>query len=426
MAILRARVIRAEVNIENLATRLSLATTLDQNMTEIIDRHPGLAETFSGAVAVRFVEIAVQYRRPGRDGEETLDFTLSDRNTCSLHSLEDPFQIALGHRLLREWKIYRDGRPPEPSESIKALPALLALWDMGTERITGAWLKKRGIDPSVLIELGFLVHDGWADDDLLDDDDGIGQQVAEVVVRPEGVDLRPSVGQDAPGGAPEAYHVYRVRDGWVAQHLREQVASYLDRPAVEEISRNLLSLGTLRIDDRDVPIYLVRGIRDDRVRAAVDTELRARHQLGIGLVLQAGRMAGSCFAANVLSPLVDHIDRSTQKITLSVDGLRTVFRRNRLLAAGGQTVELVRSGKHAATLSVPKKGTIFISGKHRVDALERLVDAHNKGATPMATADLKAGLKDQSLSNMFGQPLWSKLKADFLRSPRNGLWEIAT
>lgn len=46
---------------------------------------------------------------------------------------------------------------------------------------------------------------------------------------------------------------------------------------------------------------------------------------------------------------------------------------------------------------------------------------------PMATEDLVKGVaEDQSMSNIFKQALWNKLKADFLRSPKKGLWEIAT
>jgi hypothetical protein len=55
-----------------------------------------------------------------------------------------------------------------------------------------------------------------------------------------------------------------------------------------------------------------------------------------------------------------------------------------------------------------------------------MVDAHNAGPMPMATEDLVRGIADdQSLSNIFKQPLWNKLKDDFLRSPGKGQWEIA-
>jgi hypothetical protein len=95
------------------------------------------------------------------------------------------------------------------------------------------------------------------------------------------------------------------------------------------------------------------------------------------------------------------------------------------LAQGGQTVHLQRTGDNAGRLSVPGKGSIDITGENRLRVIERLVNAHNGGPALMATGDMVKGIEDQSLSNIFKQPLWNKLKADFVRSPKQGLWEIA-
>lgn len=426
VVILRAQVIRADISIGNLANRLSLSTTIDQDISTIIEGQPGLLRIFERAVAIRFVEIAVRYRRAGRDEAQTIDFTLTDRNTSSLLSLDDHFERVLGHRLLRQWNILRDGRAPSDAESMAVIPALLAIWDIGAERVSGAWLMDRGVDPGLLTELGFLVPAGWEGDDLIDDEDEVGLVAAEVVVRPEGIDLKVADGQVAPGGDLDRYRIYRVRDGWVAQHLQTRLGETLDTPAVEELTANLLYLGTLEVDGRDVPIYLTRGLDREKVRSAVDTELRARPNLGIGLVLQAGNAPGPCLAANVLTPLADQIDNDQSEIALVADRLRSVFRRHRILARGGQTVELTRAGENIATLFVPGKGSIDIKGENRIEVIQRLVDAHNAGPMPMATEDLvKEIAEDQSLSNIFKQPLWNKLKADFLRSPGKGAWEIA-
>ena len=434
----RVKVIRADISIGNLANRLSLSTTIDQDITEIIDSQPGLEKTFERAVAIRFVEIAVRYRRAGKDAAQTLDFTLTDRNSSSLLSLDDPFQRVLGHRLLRHWKILREGRAPDERESMAVMPALLDIWDIGADSVTGAWLEARGVDPGLLNVLGFLVPAGWEGDDLIDDEDQVGLVAAKVIVRVEKddaeekdlqvADLKVSDGQVTPSGNPELYRIYRVRDGWVAQHLKERLRKVLDVPAVEELSDHLLYLGTLNIDGGDVPIYLARGLDREKVRSAVDTELRARHNLGIGLVLQAGNAAGPCLAANVLTPLTDQIEESQSEIALVADKLRSVFRRDRLLARGGMTVGLTRSGDDIATLFVPGKGTIDIKGENRIQIIQRLVDAHNNGPMPMSTKDLVKGIaEDQSLSNIFKPPLWDKLKANFLRSlGAKGPWEIAT
>lgn len=422
----RAQVIRADISIGNLANRLSLSTTIDRDISEIIDSQPGLPGIFERAVAIRFLEIAVRYRRAGRDEAQTLDFTITDRNTSSLLSVDDPFERVLGHRLLRHWKILRDGRSPSSAESLEVIPALLAIWDMGSDRVSGNWLLDRGVDPGLLTELGFLVPAGWEGDDLIDDEDEVGPVAAKVIVRPEGAELRIADGQEAPGGNPDRYRTYRVRDDWVVQHLKTRLGQVLDVPAIEKLTDHLLYLGTLGVDGGNVPIYLARGLDREKVRSSIDTQLRARDNLGIGLVLQAGNGPGPCLAANVLTPLADQIDNEQSEIALVAEKLRSVFRRHRILARGGQAVELTRVGKNIATLFVPGKGSIDIKGENRIDVIKRLVDAHNAGPMPMATEDLVKGIaEDQSLSNIFKQPLWDKLKANFLRSPGKGRWEIA-
>jgi hypothetical protein len=433
----RTQVIRADISIGNLANRLSLSTTINQDISEIIDSQPGLPKIFERAVAIRFVEIAVRYRRAGRDDAQTLDFTLTDRNTSSLLSVDDPFERVLGHRLLRHWNILHEGRAPGDEESMAVMPALMAIWDIGAEKVTGAWLLDRHVDPDLLIDLGFLVPAGWEGDDLIDDEDEIGPITAEVVVRVEKgdavtgdskvADLNVTEGHVTPGGNPNRYKMYRVRDGWVAQHLKTRLEQVLDLPAIEKLTDHLLYLGTLGVDGGDVPIYLARGLDREKVRSAVDTELRARHNLGIGLVLQAGNAPGPCLAANVLTPLADQIDIDQSEIALVADKLRSVFRRHRILARGGQAVELTNSGENMATLFVPGKGSIDIKGENRIAIIQRLVDAHNTGPMPMATKDLVKDIaEDQSLSNIFKKPLWDKLKANFLKShgPR-GPWQIA-
>lgn len=127
VSVLRAQVIRAEVSIGSLANRLSLATSIDEEFSSLVKEQPGLASIFARAIAVRLVEIAVRYRRSDRDNEETLDFTLTDRNTSSLLSLDDPFERVLGHRLPRHWNILRDGRAPTDAETREVIPALLSL-----------------------------------------------------------------------------------------------------------------------------------------------------------------------------------------------------------------------------------------------------------------------------------------------------------
>lgn len=425
VAIDRARVIRADISIRNLANRLSLSTTIDQDIREVIESQPGLQKIFERAVAIRFVEIAVRYRRAGRDEPQTLDFTLTDRNTSSLLSLEDSFEQVLGHRLLRHWAILCEGRAPTRSDAMAVMPALLAIWDMGADKVDGAWLLDRGVDVSLLIELGFLVPAGWEGDDLLNDEDDIGPVAAKVVNRPEQTELEMVDGQVSPAGNPERYRVYRVRNEWVAQHLRTRVGDVLDNPGVEQLADDLLYLGTMSIDDREVPVYLARRLDREKAREVVDTALRSRSNMGTGLVLDAGDPVGKCLATNVLTPLAQHVAEDQNEIALVADRLRAVYRRDRVLANGGQSVELDRNGRNLATLTVPGKGSIVINGANRIEVIDRLVKAHNAGKGPVPTEVLVKGMEGQSLANIFKSGVWKKLKADFVRPVGRGNWEIA-
>ena len=80
----RARVIRAEISVGHLGNRLSLSTTINDDIDTLIDRLPGLRTIFQRSVAIRFIEIAVRYARQGEADDRTLDFTISDQNSCSL------------------------------------------------------------------------------------------------------------------------------------------------------------------------------------------------------------------------------------------------------------------------------------------------------------------------------------------------------
>lgn len=422
--ILRAQVIRAEVSVKNLANRLALSTSISQDFSEVVESQPGLAKIFERAVAIRFVEIAVRYRRSGSMEEKTLDFTITDRNSSSLLSLDDPFEREMGHRLLRHWGILQEGQAPTKAEATAVLPSILALWDIGAEKVTGAWLVSRGVDAGLLVKLGFLAPIGWEDIDLVDDDDQ-HETDARIFASSENAALGPSEGQVAPGTSVETYRLYRVRDRWVEEHLREQIVGVLDAPYVEEIGSDLIALGTMEIDDRAVPVYLARALNNERVRAEVDTALRTRSNLGLGLVIQAGNSAGACLAGNVLTPAISHVPVGSSELALNAETLRTVFRRNRVLAMGGQSVALAKTGENSGTLYIPGKPSIDILGKNRLVVIQRLVDAYNAGPVPVATRDLQAGIEGQSLQNIFGSVLWKKLQSEYVRSPRTGAWEIA-
>lgn len=417
--------IRLDASIGRLSNRLSISTTVGQSISDLIDGQPGLDKIFARAVAIRFVEIAVRYRRVGQSGDQTLAFTISDGNTTSLMSVNDPFQQALGHRLLRAWGILTEGRAPAEADVRVLLPAILALWDTNADQVVGAWLATRNLDAKALIDLGFLVAQGWDDTDLVEDEDGVGVQEANVDVGANRIDLGLTLGQDATATNPDQYRRYRVRSDWVLQYLKSTISVQFGRKEVDVITSNLFALGELRVSDRTVPVYLVRQLGDERLQAETDSALRALSDRGIGLVLDAGRRAGYTLAANVRLSLVHYIGTEAPEHVIDREPLHAAFARHRNLAAGGEAVELTMTGENSGTLSVPGRGTIEVTGKNRLVVIRRLVDAHRSGAGAQKTEDMIKGFGEQSLSNIFGSVLWKKLRSGFLRSSGKGKWKIA-
>jgi hypothetical protein len=422
-------VLKAEISVWHLGNRLSLSTTINDDIDALIDRLPGIRVIFRRAVAIRFVEIAVRYICSSETTERTLNFSISDQNSCSLLSLPDERERILGHRLLRSWKILRELRQPNQTELKCVIPVLLELWDSGFDVVPGSWLRQRGIEEALLTAPGFLEPVGWEDVDLIDDDDA---GVADAKVLTEKFDhgvrayLQPTVGQEIAAGDAGRYRKFRVNQDWLIEHVRSALSDTLDAPFVEVLSQDLVYLGSLTVDDASVPIYLARRLNDPKALAASDHLLRGRGDQGTGIVLSAVKAPFRCLAANVLSPLQHHLEAADQAATISPETLRTAFRSNRYLARGGQAVELIWDGGKTGELFVPGKGSIQIVGENRLKVIDQLVKAYKSGTKAVKTADLTKDFGGQALKNIFGKSLWDRLNGRFIRSAGHGYWEIAT
>lgn len=325
-----------------------------------------------------------------------------------------------------------EGRAPAVSDFHILVPAMLALWNAAADRVSGAWLVERNLDAQSLLDFGFLVPQGWEEEDLIEDGD-FGSQEAGVDAGPQGVDLVLVGGQAAPVGNPDRYRRYRVRADWVIQYLKTNVVHLFGSKTVEVITPNLLFLGQMKINDDMVPVYLARRLHDEKSHAEIDTALRSRSEQGIGLVLNAGRQPCFTLAANVRVTFTDYLAASaasaadaSEVASIELHLLQSAFLRHRNLAQGGEAVELEMTGEHAGTLRVPGKGTIDILGENRLLVIGRLVAEHKKSGRPMKTEDMKQGLGDQSLANIFSKEGWDKLKGTFLHSPKKGQWQIAS
>lgn len=418
-----ARVLKADICVGSLANRLSLSTTKQHQLDDLIDQIPGMRNAFRNAVAMRFVDIFVEYTMSGDAEPRTLDFTISDQNTCSLQSLAEEHERVLGHRLLKRWGILREFRRLTDAEAKATVPVLLELWNSGLCEVSGSWIGTRGLDETILTSTGFLTPVGWEDVELVEED--AIQWDAQIVVEGSRALQVLTRGTQTDGGDGLHYRRFKVDQGWLIQHLRDVLPDALDEVFVESLSPDLHALGTLQVDDGSVPVYLARNLSDPRVLAASDQLIRARSDRGTGLVLSAAQEPFRCLASNILAPLVDLIGTDIDLKTMSRETLVQAFRNNRVLAEGGRAVELVWDGGDIGELFVPGKGTVQIKGKSRLIAVEKLVKAYRSGVKAVKTRTLTEHCPGTQFRNVFGAPLWQTLEHTFIRSAGRGAWEIA-
>ncbi len=419
-----AGVIKAEVSVGNLGNRLAPTTTIHQDIDSLIDRQPGLRKIFQNATAIRFIEIAVQYTCSGETEERTLDFTISDQNSCSLLSLPEERERVLGHRLLRHWGILHELRPADADEKPHIMPVLLELWNSGMDHVVGSWLEQRNVDASKLTETGFLEPAGWEGGDLVNDDE-VGTVDARVIVDGSHARHEPASGQDVAAGNASRFRKFRVDHKWLVEYVRNSLSEVLETRLVEELSPNLVALGSLDIDGSSVAIHLARRLDDPKVLADSDHTLRGGGNQGIGLVLSSVREPFRCLGANVVCALPDCMADANTGFVISLELLRAAFRTKRHLARGGQAVEFLWDEGEAGELFVPGVGSIQISGHNRLVVIDRLVKAYRNGPRAVKTSELTKDFDDQSLPNIFGKD-WDRLNGRFIRSPKHGFWEIAS
>ena len=349
-----ARVIRADISIGHLGNRLSLATTIDDDIDRIIDRQPGLRRIFQRAIAIRFVEIAARYVPAGEAEERTLDFTISDQNSCSLLSLPEERDRVLGHRLLRHWEVLTEPDPSDRADDKAVLPVLLEIWDSNLETVTGLWLQDRGISETSLTSSGFLEPIGW-EETALEEEDDVGLVGGTLYTDGQGAGGKAFIkfadGKEGPAGDARRYRKFRVDHDWMIEHLRSVLADALDEALVEVLSPDLTGLGSFRNDGSKIPVYLTWRLDDPKVLADSDYRLRGRANLGIGLVLCAAAGPFRCLAANVLCPISGLLNGAAP----SIESLRTAYRNNRALAHGGLAVELSWDGGELETIRLGQR-----------------------------------------------------------------------
>jgi len=233
--------------------------------------------------------------------------------------------------------------------------------------VSGQHLRELGLDPRQLIEGGLLERRDRQDVILIEEDGHEGEGVIEPSTHPDMARAVGPFGEEAgliPVGDLDRYAINRA---WLSETLLRLIKPLASRRGRwESIDPDLTMVGAMEIGGAEVPLYFARRLNDLKTLARLDILIRARNQAGVGIVLSAGVDHPAHLGPNVVVPIPDHLAAEDGAFVLSRDGLELAWRGGRELAGGDDVPRVLKSGPQSATLHVPGKPPLALTGADQI------------------------------------------------------------
>ncbi len=423
----RVRVLEAEVRLGNWRRKLLLKVTIDDDIEEVANQYLGPQNVYRRPAAFSKITIAVAYTRAGDTKKRTLNITISGTKSCNLQSHKDPEERSLGFALLKEWGILHAFRQIDIDDLRGMFAALLQLHEGVENEVSGQQLCELGLDPQQLIEGGLLERRDRQDVILIDDCDIEGEGSVEPSKKAGMVKITGPFGEDA-GERPASDHdMYAINAAWLHETLMSLLKPLLSKRAVEVLDTDLTRLGAMQIGETEVPIYLGRRLDDLKTVERLDILMRARNQAGVGIVLTASQAKPAYLGPNVIASLLENLAPESEDLVLSRDGLELAWRGGRELAGGGEVPRVLKSGPQSATLHVPGKPPLVLTGADQIRIFERLVAAVLAGSPDVQVKTLMEGTGSRSPQQAFRAPTWRNIKDVYIGpGQKRGYWRLIT
>ncbi|MFM2004755.1 MAG: hypothetical protein RLZZ09_410, partial [Pseudomonadota bacterium] len=412
-------IVEIDVRTDNPKHRTGFKVTIDDDFEAEAIRIYGPGHLFRHATCLAKIVIAVRYTWHGNGQTRTLNITLSDPNRCNLRSNDDPIQRELGYALLKAWDILRAVKMLDATDEHALFPALLTLYDQGQGELSGQFFHQWALDVETLAAGGFIERCGRFPAIRV----GAGDGEQEVAVRSAG---KPGwlVYDDPVDGLlvevpAMVLDKYTIRRDWLQEVILKRFKPYFARLTLSRLDDDLTALGDMQLGEERVPCYLARDLGKAKTLQRLDVQLRAQSARGVGLILAAGRDHPLCLGPNIIASLPDLLSPDGSDGVLDIDRLISLYQQTKQLARGGMVVELVCKGNHSATLYIPGKAPLNVTGSKMIGFFQELVKAYQTGApavptkTLMTAADAVSG----SPSQLFGPKLWKSIEGVYVGFP---------
>lgn len=415
----RVAIVEVDCRPDNPKHRAGLKVTLADDIEVVAQTLFGQDHIFKKAVSLARVVIAVRYTQHGESKAKTLNITLSEPNRCNLRSNRDPVQRDLGYALLGAWGVLRQVTAMDAGQEKAHFPALMMLYDQTVADVPGNFFLARNLDPVALQEVGFVERKGRYPSLLIDE----GGTSHEVFVRSAGkpgvvIYDHPVDGQkvELPGLAVEKFS---VRRDWLDEIVVKRLAANLTVKSLTKLDDLLTYLGKISLNGSQVPCYLARDLRAPLTLQRLDVIFRSRSDQGVGIVLSGGRDHPLCLGSNVIVSVSDILSAGDGEALLDMPRLASIFEQRKQLAQGGLVVDLIRNDVYSATLYIPGKPSLPLTGVKQIDFFQALVDAYRSGSPAVPTKRLMdaAGSAAATPSQLFRPEVWKAIVGIYLGPP---------
>lgn len=417
----RASITQVQVTLGDWSRKVSLTVAPEDDIDTIARSVFGAIIPKSGGGYVTKVHFHIEHV-DGRGRKGTLQFDVFGRNKSTIQNERDPAKRALGYDLLEAWGVLeRVGDLSKPQRKEK-LPQLLTLYDLADGKVSGQTLDELGIAAGELTGAGFLARKGWSDVILFEDDE-LGDVIHGVDVDSASgrVTLSLTEGGSGPQVPIEDVTQYNIRFDYLRDALRDVLKPIGLNGRVREVADHVHQVGTAQFGLAAAPIYLARGLSDDKLLEGADRLIRGEGNRARGIVFVPQEARFPYIGCHVVLSLRDYIDPASGRI--DAEAVHVAYEASIDPAAQGAAVHFRKQEDDAAQITVPGRDPKIITGSKKVRVFERLYIAHRDREPGVKLATLRGYAKFSQLPQLFGAS-WEELIDRYLYSPRRGYWAL--
>lgn len=425
--IMSASVVEAEMPLGTFGRRLNIKVTKTDNMEKVMANYVRDRDRLVRRFGFTRIAIAVEFVRRSSGKKGTFRVQVSGGNTSNVQSQRDSFLRDLGFQLLANWGLMDELRPLTESEEARWFSFLLALYDQPGDEVSGSFFVAAGVDPARLIQGGFLSRKS-RDDVVLIDEDGAGPTEGELSTGPEKGTLteRGAFG-DERGFVDETNVVnFKIDRAWLGENILKLLGAGFGSKVISIETEHLAGLGTIELQGKAVPIYLVRCLGDTKVQADLDVELRQRHTAGPGIVLSPSENAPAYLGPNVVVSVSSILGADDAGLQIDMQELERQFRARRSLVGSSQFAQVIRHMPHAGTLILPGEDPLNLTSANQVLFFERLVTAAMNGSGEVLTKVLMEDMGSDHPKQLFAPKMREIVMGAYIcHGSSNRYWRLA-